>query len=303
MCVHLHRPCLFSWRMLILISFAISSSMAAIEEDDRTLYRLLKHDDIEEDKMAQRRRRTHMVHCIDAKRNVIVPLKKCKTGCCVCKDNDVNHAHIRAENLVYDLKHGYKSDSMPHCAPRSECFWLLRERNGTLPETCPQNQTNGLKTNTEDTDEGSFNVLQAFITFAFLLLLCGLWLLHNNYQDAQEVKQRALAWRQRFNEQFPATVYGNDPECQPQEDEVCCICLDGLEGTVVRRLPCSHVLHLLCFDRWCSHSSSFHRDTYTSEKVKPWLVCPLCKHPAIPDNEQLGPVEHGQTQPAPSTEE
>ncbi|KAJ2159503.1 hypothetical protein EV180_005425 [Coemansia sp. RSA 518] len=49
----------------------------------------------------------------------------------------------------------------------------------------------------------------------------------------------------------------------------CAICLDELRlGDVVRSLPCPHVFHATCIDRWLLFQSS---------------VCPLCKRDTIFD--------------------
>ncbi|PIA17709.1 hypothetical protein COEREDRAFT_19777, partial [Coemansia reversa NRRL 1564] len=43
----------------------------------------------------------------------------------------------------------------------------------------------------------------------------------------------------------------------------CAICLDEIVvGNVIRKLPCPHVFHATCIDRWLLFQSS---------------VCPLCK--------------------------
>ncbi|KAJ1765919.1 hypothetical protein LPJ74_006139 [Coemansia sp. RSA 1843] len=47
----------------------------------------------------------------------------------------------------------------------------------------------------------------------------------------------------------------------------CAICLEEInEGEVIRKLPCPHVFHSACIDRWLLHQSS---------------VCPLCKRDTI----------------------
>merc|ERR1719379_3031262 len=91
----------------------------------------------------------------------------------------------------------------------------------------------------------------------------------------------------------------DDLECQRHEGELCCICLDELEGALVRKLHCSHILHKDCFDRWCLHLSDINCDQARKPK-KPegslW-ACPLCKHPAMPELEQPGVLSEGSAQP------
>merc|ERR1719453_359787 len=61
-----------------------------------------------------------------------------------------------------------------------------------------------------------------------------------------------------------------DPEQPYQSDDVCSVCLDELKLTCVRKLPCNHVLHQGCLDRWCKHLGN----------ESSW-ACPLCRHPLI----------------------
>merc|ERR1711939_434869 len=64
-------------------------------------------------------------------------------------------------------------------------------------------------------------------------------------QQDIELKQRETDLRNKLDLEFPPVVYGKaeDLKFQNCENEVCCICLEGLEGTLVRKLHCSHVLH------------------------------------------------------------
>lgn len=49
---------------------------------------------------------------------------------------------------------------------------------------------------------------------------------------------------------------------------VCCICLENIEETqMVRRLPCTHLYHQPCFDRWFLSQS----------KAK----CPICQQDIV----------------------
>lgn len=45
-------------------------------------------------------------------------------------------------------------------------------------------------------------------------------------------------------------------------DDECVVCLDGLQGTSVRTLPCGHKFHTACIDEWVVRGNG---------------ECPLCK--------------------------
>eukprot|EP00746_Dinoflagellata_sp_MGD_P009002 gnl/MRDRNA2_/MRDRNA2_118114_c0_seq1.p1 gnl/MRDRNA2_/MRDRNA2_118114_c0~~gnl/MRDRNA2_/MRDRNA2_118114_c0_seq1.p1 ORF type:complete len:237 (+),score=28.08 gnl/MRDRNA2_/MRDRNA2_118114_c0_seq1:81-791(+) len=104
---------------------------------------------------------------------------------------------------------------------------------------------------------------------------------------AKRKKLEKLEVSQKLDAEIPATVYGKGDgfhDVHEGNDEVCCICLEELRGTIVRKLSCSHVLHQRCFDLWCLHLSESHNNSVVSTQ-KPdessW-ACPLCKHPALP---------------------
>jgi hypothetical protein len=144
-----------------------------------------------------------------------------------------------------------------------------------------------------------------WILVTVVLLFASTTTAYGKYKATRKLKERENKVRKRLDMEFPPTRYGkvDDVECKSDDGQVCCICLDGLEGTIVRKLHCSHVLHQGCFDKWCLHSSDPTSrkglDMNMPEELS-W-ACPLCKHPAMPDTEHAGPtgmitvVEQGQS--------
>jgi len=64
---------------------------------------------------------------------------------------------------------------------------------------------------------------------------------------------------QRVINSFPVQQFKQG--CMPAENALCSICLnDYEEGDELRRLPCTHLFHSPCIDRWLSNH----------------LTCPLC---------------------------
>lgn len=118
----------------------------------------------------------------------------------------------------------------------------------------------------------------------FMLLLCCVSAFGVHRKEKQQKKQRELELREKLDSQLPATLYGKgeDLERQTSEAEVCCICLDEMEGTFVRKLHCGHVMHQNCFDRWCWHLThpECRKDLKEKREESLW-TCPLCKHPAV----------------------
>lgn len=102
----------------------------------------------------------------------------------------------------------------------------------------------------------------------------------------RKASQYHIEARKKLDEAFPPTKYGSprradDPECPEYESDVCCICLDGLEGTIVRKLYCNHVLHQYCFDQWCL--SPKQRGAHQTVQSKEFMwTCPVCKQTASP---------------------
>merc|ERR1719240_2140191 len=88
------------------------------------------------------------------------------------------------------------------------------------------------------------------------------------HKEKQQMKQRENETIRRLDAELPPMMYGkvDDLECKGHEGETCCICLDGLEGNIVRKLHCGHVLHQYCFDRWCLRSSDSRRSGNLDEK-------------------------------------
>eukprot|EP00746_Dinoflagellata_sp_MGD_P010675 gnl/MRDRNA2_/MRDRNA2_122138_c0_seq1.p1 gnl/MRDRNA2_/MRDRNA2_122138_c0~~gnl/MRDRNA2_/MRDRNA2_122138_c0_seq1.p1 ORF type:complete len:346 (-),score=48.83 gnl/MRDRNA2_/MRDRNA2_122138_c0_seq1:308-1345(-) len=131
------------------------------------------------------------------------------------------------------------------------------------------------------------------VLFATVMLVIGVKLAHRSYMKSKRIerlKVRQVEICKHLDAKIPSMLYGNDDdlECQRDEGELCCVCLDELEGALVRKLHCNHILHKDCFDRWCLHLSDINCDQ-GGEQKKPkeslW-ACPLCKHPAVPDLEQ-----------------
>jgi len=125
----------------------------------------------------------------------------------------------------------------------------------------------------------------------------GVKLAHRSYlkfKRIERLKVRQIEICKHLDSKIPSMFYGNfdDLECQHHEGELCCVCLDELEGTLVRKLHCSHILHKDCLDRWCLHLSDINcKQAREQKKPKESLwVCPLCKHPAIADLEQPDPI-------------
>jgi hypothetical protein len=51
---------------------------------------------------------------------------------------------------------------------------------------------------------------------------------------------------------LPVSVYARSSAAPPDS---CCICMSELEsGEVVKRLPCLHLFHQACIDKWLSMS-------------------------------------------------
>lgn len=197
-----------------------------------------------------------------------------------------------------------KADQSLHCTTPRECEKV--QRNSCLIPTCM-----GVTKKQESLHDSTcclsidMSPHMPYILFTFLSLFALTTTAYRKYKATRKWKERVRMVRKRLDMEFPPTVYGEVDNVESKSDDgsICCICLDGLEGTIVRKLHCSHVLHQGCFDKWCLHSSDPTSrkglDMNTPEELA-W-VCPLCKHPAMPDIEHAGPtrmitvVEQGQS--------
>lgn len=214
--------------------------------------------------------------CFDSERNTFVRKHMCR--CCTYKGEDGTLEEYNYQNETHSNTTAY-CGSLRVCG-RLQSRWS-QAKHGTSSALHP--------------------MLAVSILLAIVLLVMTARLIHNSYvkfNKIERLKLKEIEVRKHLDAEFPPTTYRavNDPECQLQEDELCCVCLDGLEGTIVRKLHCSHVLHKACFDRWCVHLSDVscgqaRRQNLTEIKPEESLwVCPLCKHPAMPDMEQMGVI-------------
>lgn len=176
----------------------------------------------------------------------------------------------------------YKTDQSLYCRHPRECEKLKKNDISCPVPVCMQRKRKETWTH------------WIVITIVLLSLLTTTF--YTKYKASQKLKERENNVRKKLDMEFPPTMYGKGDKVKCQSDEdVCCICLDGLEGTIVRKLHCSHVLHQACFDKWCLHASdptsSTRRkrlDQNTPEELL-W-ACPFCKHPAMPDPEHARPT-------------
>lgn len=216
--------------------------------------------------------------CIDPKRNVRVNREMCGAGCCIHKGEDGQLNQSEGQD-------GHESKSMLYCGTQSECEMM-----------------NSTDSHQEEDSWAIIGIIVAILVlplFAILVLLVACSI-HKKLRMKQEEKEREVQTRQKIEKEFPPIMHGKaeDPECQLREDEVCCICLDGFEGTFVRKLHCGHILHMTCFDQWCVHAYEPHRVRSQNKCKDSSWQCPLCKHPILPDLEQQG-AEEGQPQARP----
>lgn len=209
---------------------------------------------------------TNEFHCIDlhALRNMSVSTSKSTE---ICRQADCCF---------------YKTDQSLYCRNPPECEKLKKNDISCPVPICMQRKRKETWTH--------------WIVVAIVVLSMLTTTVYRKYKTTQKLKERENNVRKKLDMEFPPTMYGKGDKVKCQSDEdVCCICLDGLEGTIVRKLHCSHVLHQACFDKWCLHASdptsSTRRkslDRNTPEELL-W-ACPFCKHPAMPDPEQARPT-------------
>jgi len=71
-----------------------------------------------------------------------------------------------------------------------------------------------------------------------------------------------------YNKQLDGSAVTSDSSKSATISEICSICLEELvDGETLRELPCSHLYHMECVDKWLTTKSSH---------------CPLCKQDATP---------------------
>lgn len=200
------------------------------------------------------------IQCIDSNRSETVKPEMCGAGCCIYE----GEYH---KNGTSDARNVEGSNSMPYCGTQQECDELRQSSQTDQP-------------------------------YLIVIFLVCVLLPHACQHLVCPDRQRAIRVRKKLDAEFPPFKFPpkvddtpDDLELQSSGDEVCCICLDGFEGTTVRKLGCSHVLHQNCFDSWCLHLSVPNRKK-GSDQNKPeeslW-VCPLCKRPAMREMKQPGP--------------
>lgn len=224
-------------------------------------------------------RATKEGQCIDYERNVtsdcVCPNsmkmkakdRSCMKGvesCCIYKVEGEKPDILSHDHDTQDANHS----NLPYCGSQRECAKLKRSRRPCTAPAC------------SNAEPSLWDPKGIFIVIVFMVGVATA--AHRRYKMMRKLKQREIDMRRKLDAEFPPVVYGNaeDVEGQSGENEVCCICLDGLEGAMVRKLHCNHVVHQSCFDQWCLHSSKNKRvDENTSEESL-W-TCPFCKQPAM----------------------
>lgn len=216
--------------------------------------------------------------CIDSQSNRVVNREMCTERCCVYRHNKLSR------------QQGIPAEQLPHCGTRKEC------------------DVQSAKNRPTKKDELSWEVLlsvSAGLVIPFIVI-ASLLAYRSRHGQPDTEKPRDIELLQILDEKCPAMMYDDldDPEQQLDYDERCCICLDLLQGSMVRKLNCSHVLHQYCFDRWCLDSSERRRKKHLicKKSESSFWTCPLCRNPAVPaDGLQLGSL--GETLPISSAAE
>eukprot|EP00746_Dinoflagellata_sp_MGD_P167767 gnl/MRDRNA2_/MRDRNA2_98662_c0_seq1.p1 gnl/MRDRNA2_/MRDRNA2_98662_c0~~gnl/MRDRNA2_/MRDRNA2_98662_c0_seq1.p1 ORF type:complete len:424 (-),score=56.79 gnl/MRDRNA2_/MRDRNA2_98662_c0_seq1:654-1925(-) len=219
-------------------------------------------------------------HCIDLARNASVQKDACPEGCCISSE-------LRGE---------YGPHSLSFCGTQHECH------------------AQNTNTENEALDGTSWVWLVACIHLVVVIcrrVALAMCMQKSKQEPIIEIRKKIST---NLDAEFPPIQVDqfDNSKWMAYDDEVCCVCLVGFEGTSVRKLKCSHVLHKDCFDTWCLHSSiSYVNRTRSFHQSKPaesiW-ACPLCKHPVMGKSEQRGQnigrlvsdVEQGQAQPSPN---
>lgn len=192
--------------------------------------------------------------CMDSELNQIVKAEKCGAGCCIYKDSNAFNGTEQKGDL-------------PYCGTQRECDELRRSNS-------------------------SSNLMEHLYLVGLFLVIAmipiGWYMLVVGYQKRVGKQQRRKICT-KLDARYPPFKFqscvdgkADDLEFQCSEDETCCVCLDKLQGTLVRKLHCGHVLHLHCFDLWCLHVSLPNREGGMGTVLKESLwACPLCKRPAL----------------------
>jgi len=199
-------------------------------------------------------------HCFDSERNQLVRRSMCH--CCFYED---------------PFGTGFHSNTTAYCGSKKQCDYLQRQQHRAKRSS------------------SLHPIVGMSILLATGMLGISVKRAHRSYMTSKRVerlKMRQVEISKRLDAKFPPIEFGkvDDLECQRDEDEVCCVCLDELEGALVRKLHCSHVLHKDCFDRWCLHLSDTDRGQAHKKPEESLWVCPLCKRPAMLDLEQPGSI-------------
>lgn len=207
--------------------------------------------------------------CYDSQMKQVVKREQCSAGCCVYS------------NSYIPRQRGYRGKQLPHCGSQQECDAQSAENQA------------------KQGGESSWSVVPQITAglaglVSLFVVIVGMTM-RKRHHDQQMEKQRDSKLRKMLDDNLPAMMYDDldDPEQQLDQDELCCICLDALEGSMVRKLHCSHVLHQHCFDHWCLDSSEKNRkqsstsDNLVSSLGQCW-TCPLCRNPVLPEVKKFG---------------
>jgi hypothetical protein len=204
------------------------------------------------------RQESHSGNCFDSQNHVMVGKEQCPGHCCVRKSQDCKTDYCEDDRQRYH--------EAEYCGSEDEC----------------------------DQQQNAYMFQRNGIIVIFVVVILGLCICVKLSVDADQQhfceqqkasKQREIDIVKKLDSEFPPTMYGkpDDLEQHRQSSELCCICLEELEQTIVRKLHCSHVVHQSCFDRWCLHLSDPDNGSVPKWNRASVWACPLCKHPATPE--------------------
>eukprot|EP00746_Dinoflagellata_sp_MGD_P002550 gnl/MRDRNA2_/MRDRNA2_104983_c0_seq1.p1 gnl/MRDRNA2_/MRDRNA2_104983_c0~~gnl/MRDRNA2_/MRDRNA2_104983_c0_seq1.p1 ORF type:complete len:366 (+),score=69.78 gnl/MRDRNA2_/MRDRNA2_104983_c0_seq1:106-1203(+) len=240
-------PWLFS---LVLICFGIGSLAGTSVPDCGTRGH------------CQEKKWKNPARCKDPQNEEIIDRDMCPAKCCVYVDRDDRQSNYRVKG---------DADSMAHCGTQSECSMM---------------QTAGPTRRKEKRDSFTIGVILALVIIPLILVIIALVLggssCYQDYRLKQRMQQKVIEYCNMLEAELPASMYSRkvDPESQLDEVEICCICLDDVKGSTVRKLHCKHTFHQACIDRWCLHEidAQCTRGSRDFSIPDPSLwVCPLCK--------------------------